>query len=259
MATLPIVVCGAAGRMGQEILALIEEQADLTLAGAVDPSSGNKAAEGLQKAGLLGTLEERIEAAAVVIDFSVPGAVGEHARICAEAGTPLVVGTTGLTDADEAALEAAAQTIAVVQAPNMSVGVNVLLQAVADLARTLEGYDIEITETHHRAKVDAPSGTALRLAEAAAEGRGWDAKAVSVYGREGQVGPRPAEQIGVMTLRAGDVVGDHTVMFAGAGERIEVTHRAHSRRTFAAGALRAARWVAGREAGRYTMRDVLGL
>jgi 4-hydroxy-tetrahydrodipicolinate reductase len=199
-------------------------------------------------------------AADVWIDFTVPAATAAYADAAVGAGAALVIGTTGLHDDHRAAIERAAKKVPVVYAANYSVGVNVMLKLVADAAQTLgTAYDIEIVETHHRAKRDAPSGTALRLAEKLAEATGRDLATDARYERHGDIGPRPTSQIGVQTLRGGDVVGDHTVHFMGLGDRLEITHRASSRDTFAAGAVRAALWLAGRPAGLYDMRSVLGL
>jgi 4-hydroxy-tetrahydrodipicolinate reductase len=196
----------------------------------------------------------------VWIDFSVPSASVENVKAAAAAGAAMVIGTTGISASDKTAIAAAAKTIPVVLAPNMSMGVNVMLKLIADAARLLgPAYDIEIVETHHRAKRDAPSGTALRLAEAVAEASGRDLAKTARYERHGDIGPRTAEEIGIQTLRGGDVFGDHTVFFLGQGDRIEITHRASSRDTFAHGAVRAALWLAGKPAGLFDMRDVLGL
>jgi 4-hydroxy-tetrahydrodipicolinate reductase len=199
-------------------------------------------------------------AADVWIDFTVPIATVGYTEAAVAAGAALVIGTTGLSAEDKGAIERAAKKIPVVFAANYSVGVNVMLKLIADAAQTLgPAYDLEIVETHHRAKRDAPSGTALRLAEALAEATGRNLDVDARYERRGDIGPRPASQIGLQTLRGGDVVGDHTVHFMGLGDRLEITHRASSRDTFAAGAVRAAMWLAGRPAGLYDMRSVLGL
>jgi 4-hydroxy-tetrahydrodipicolinate reductase len=196
----------------------------------------------------------------VWIDFSSPAATAANAAAAAERGAALVVGTTGVDAQGKQALTAAAARVPVVFAPNTSVGITVLLQLVAEAARLLgPGYDMEIVEAHHRMKRDAPSGTALRLAEALAEATGRDLGREARYTRQGDVGPRTGTEIGIQTIRGGDVVGDHTVFFLGDGERIEVTHRASTRDTFARGAVRAALWTAGRAPGLYDMRDVLGL
>jgi 4-hydroxy-tetrahydrodipicolinate reductase len=253
--------------MGATLTRVIGETEGARLTAAVE--HGGSAALG-KDAGLLAGVAANAVAIAgeppaagvadVWIDFSVATATAAVAAAAAERGAALVVGTTGVSADGKAALAAAARRVPVVFAPNMSVGVNVLLQLVADAARLLgPGYDLEIVETHHRLKRDAPSGTALRLAEALAEATGRDLGRDARYARHGDVGPRSASEIGIQTLRGGDVVGDHTVFFLGLGERIELTHKASSRETFARGAVRAALWTAGRPPGLYDMRDVLGL
>ncbi|MBY0277629.1 4-hydroxy-tetrahydrodipicolinate reductase [Candidatus Binatia bacterium] len=197
---------------------------------------------------------------AVLIDFTAPEASLAHLRAAAERRFGVVLGTTGFTAEQQKQVEQLASKVPCMQAPNMSLGVTVLLGLVEQAARLLgQGFDIEISETHHRRKKDSPSGTALALARAAAAGRDANLEQWAVYGREGIVGERPTEQIGIMALRGGDVVGDHTVYFYGTGERVELSHRAQSRESFAAGALRAAAWLGGRPPGLYSMRDVLGL
>ena len=199
-------------------------------------------------------------AADVVIDFTVPAATATHAAMAAQAGTAMVIGTTGLSAEQQAAVDAAAAKVPVVQAGNMSLGVNLLVGLAKQAAAILgPDYDIEVVEMHHKHKIDAPSGTALMLGKAAAEGRGIDHDASAVMSREGHTGPRPDGTIGYATLRGGDVVGDHTVIFAGPAERIELTHRAGGRDIFARGAVRAALWCEGKAPGLYSMRDVLGL
>jgi 4-hydroxy-tetrahydrodipicolinate reductase len=195
----------------------------------------------------------------VLIDFSAPGATRTFAAQAASLGIKLVIGTTGLTAEDHSLLAATARQTAVLVASNMSLGVNVLLAVVEQLSSGLPGFDLEIVEMHHRRKKDAPSGTALALAEAAAKGRRVALSDVVCHGRHGMTGERPPGEIGVLALRGGDVVGEHTVIFAGDGERVELTHRAHSRDTFAAGALRAAQFLSDKDQGMFTMRDVLGL
>jgi 4-hydroxy-tetrahydrodipicolinate reductase len=196
----------------------------------------------------------------VWIDFSSPAASVANAQAAAQAGAAIVIGTTGLSVADKAAVAEVAKKVPVILAPNMSVGVNVMLRLVAEAARLLSGgYDMEIVEAHHRAKRDAPSGTALRLAEALCEGSGRDLAQVGRYERHGDIGPRTDQEIGIQTIRGGDVFGDHTVFFLGQGDRIEITHRASSRDTFATGAVRGALWLARKPVGLYDMRDVLGL
>jgi 4-hydroxy-tetrahydrodipicolinate reductase len=264
--TLRIAIHGAGGRMGRAIVRAIAEDGSLRLAAAIDRASelvGHDAGALAQcgDAGVRVTSDrEAIGGADVVIDFSAPAATALMARRCAQAGIPMMIGTTGLDAPANEAIEALARSAAVVVAPNTSVGVTVLFHLAAEAARLLGAdFDAEIVEMHHRKKIDAPSGTAIRLAErvAAAKSVGPDA---FVHGRSGQVGARTAEEIGILSLRGGDVIGDHTLVLAGPGERIELTHRAHDRSLFARGALRAARWVARRGApGRYDMADVLGL
>ena len=201
-----------------------------------------------------------LAAADVLIDFTRPEATLEHVRACGERGVQLVIGTTGFDAAGKAAIAAAAERIAIVMSPNMSVGVNVVLELIANAARALrEGYDIEIIEAHHRHKVDAPSGTALKMGEVIADALGRELARCAVYGREGMTGERDPQTIGFATLRGGDIVGDHTVLFAGIGERIEISHKASSRATYAQGSLRAARFLATRQSGLYGMSDVLGV
>ena len=201
-----------------------------------------------------------IAAVDVVIDFTIPAATLAHAKLAAEHGTAMVIGTTGLSEADMAEIAAAAENTAIVHAGNMSLGVNLLVVVAEQVAAALgSDYDIEVLEMHHKHKIDAPSGTALMLGKAAAQGRGVDHGDAAVMSREGETGARPEGAIGYATLRGGDVIGDHSVIFAGPGERIELTHKAGDRRLFGAGAIRAALWTEGKAPGLYTMRDVLGL
>ncbi len=265
--TTRIAVLGASGRMGRAIIRLISQSPDARLTAAIErdgsPELGKDAGALAGVADLGVQLCTGLPAAGVAdawIDFTQPAAAAGHAQAAAAAQAALVIGTTGLSDEQKAQVAEHAARTAIVLAPNMSVGVNVLLKLVTDAARALgPGYDIDIVEAHHKLKRDAPSGTALRLAEAAAEGRNVPLAQVACYSRHGDVGPRPAGEIGIQTLRGGDVVGDHTVFFFGANERIEITHRASSRDAFAGGAVRAAVWAAGRKPAIYDMRDVLGL
>lgn len=264
-----IGIAGAAGRMGRMLLAEVMATPGARLAGGSERPghrelgqdlgvlAGTGSAVGLP---LADDAQALFAGADVVIDFSLPAAVAEHARLATATGTALVVGVTGLGEEPLAALAQAARHVAVVRAANMSVGVNLLLGLTRRLAETLGAeWDIEIVEMHHRHKVDAPSGTALALGEAAAAGRGVTLAEVAVRQRDGHTGARPVGAIGFATLRGGDVVGEHTVLFAAEGERIELSHRATSRAIFAKGAVRAALWTAGRPPGLYGMADVLGL
>ncbi|HEY0711484.1 MAG TPA: 4-hydroxy-tetrahydrodipicolinate reductase, partial [Polyangia bacterium] len=258
---------GAAGKMGRAILRATIEEPRARVAAAIDRAGSGELGHdagtliGLPATGV--TVSAGAPGAGVAdvwIDFSSPATAVANAEAAAAAGAGYVLGTTGLAANDKAAIAATAKRSPIVFSPNMSVGVNVLLKLVADAARALgPAYDIEVLEAHHRMKRDAPSGTALRLAEAAAEGSGRDLEKTARYDRHGDIGPRTQEEIGMQTLRGGDVVGDHTVFFFGPGDRVEITHRASSRETFAKGAVRAAVWLFGKPAGLYDMRDVLGL
>lgn len=255
-----VAIVGAAGRMGRELCRAALEDAGFELAGGVvEPGASGLGADlgalcGWGNCGVDAT-EEPPEDVEVLIEFTTPDATVEHLAYA----RPLVTGTTGLNEDQHTKVEEAARNVPIVLAPNMSVGVNLLHEMVRELSEKLgSGYDIEVVEAHHRNKVDAPSGTALFLARAAAEGRGEELESVATYGREGHQ-PREEGEIGIHALRGGAVVGEHRVIFYSEGEEVEVTHRALSRRTFAAGALRAAKFAAGAEAGLYSMRDVLGL
>jgi 4-hydroxy-tetrahydrodipicolinate reductase len=257
---LRVSVCGATGRMGRTVVRLCSEAADLELVGACSGSDDANLGEdagslaGVARSGVAVTddMASSLLGAQVVIDFSQPPALEQLARLAARQGIALVSGTTGVKDLS--LLDTAAQRIPVLWAANMSLGVQVLAELAAEAARRLgPGFDIEICETHHRAKVDAPSGTALRLADAVREVRNLR----PVSGRQGIVGARSDDEIGVLAFRGGDVIGDHTVHLLGPGERLELTHRATNRDLFAQGAIRAARWLAQQPAGRYTLRDLL--
>jgi len=265
---VPLVVCGAAGRMGRLLVALAREDRDVAVVGAVEapghPALGRDAGEVAGGAALgvalVGELGPICRPEQVVLDFTAPEAALAHARVAAECGAGLVVGTTGLQADEDRELRSQAGRTRAVIAPNMSVGVTVLTELVAQAARLLgEGFEAEIVELHHHDKKDAPSGTALALGRAVAAARGQDFTRVGVLARQGLVGARGRHEIGVVALRAGDAVGDHTVVFGGLGERLELVHRAQSRECLARGALRAARWVASQPAGVYSMRDVLGV
>jgi len=263
-----VAVLGATGRMGRSLIHAIHDSTEFELVGALaSPESPALGADAGDVAGLnrrFGTVVTAEPAAAlaraeVALDFTVADAVRGNLAACVARGCPLLVGTTGLDGATLAAIDAAVARIALLVAPNTSLGINLLSQLVERAAAALPPeYDIEVLEAHHRYKVDAPSGTALRLGEAAAAGRGEELKEVAAAARGTAAGPRRAGSIGFAVLRGGDIVGEHTVLYAGPGERLELTHRAHDRMTFAYGALRAAEWLRGRAAGRYTMGNVLG-
>jgi 4-hydroxy-tetrahydrodipicolinate reductase len=262
-----VVVTGAAGRMGTQIVRLVRATDGMSLAGAVErPGSAvGQDAGALAFAGPAGVLvvddlAKALGGADVVIDFTTHEASARHAETCAERGVPLVIGSTGFTPEAKARVATAAKRIPIVLAPNMSVGVTVLFELVRQAAKVLgDAYDVEIVELHHKKKRDAPSGTAVRLGEVAAEALGRDPKDTLAFSRHGIIGERPPREIGMQTLRGGDVVGEHTVFFCGEGERLELTHRAASREQFARGAVRAAQWIVGKPAGLHDMADVLGL
>jgi 4-hydroxy-tetrahydrodipicolinate reductase len=267
MEQLKIAVAGASGRMGRMLVEAIAGAPDAVLAGALDipgsPGLGQDAGAFLgQPAGvaIVSELAQGLAHAQFLIDFTRPEGTLQHLAYCAERGIKMIIGTTGFDEAGKAAIRAAAEKTAIMFAPNMSVGVNVTLKLLEMAARSLsEGYDIEIVEAHHRHKVDAPSGTALKMGEVIADALGRDLSACAVYGREGVTGERDPSTIGFATIRGGDIVGDHTVLFAGIGERIEISHKSSSRATYAQGALRAARFLAGKTCGLYDMQDVLAL
>jgi len=255
-------VTGAAGRMGNLIAKLVLEDKDLKLVGVTEREDshliGKEFAEGVK---FYSSVKDFPEKPDVVIDFTVPQATLGLLKDAEDLGIALVVGTTGFSDEERKEIEEASKEIPIVFSPNMSLGVNLLFKLVAEVTEVLKdkGYDIEIFEIHHRFKKDTPSGTAVKLAEIIAEKLGKNLDEIAVYGRKGIVGERKPDELGVLSARMGDVVGDHTVFFATLGERLELTHRATSRETFARGAIVAAKWVAGREPGLYTMFDVLGI
>jgi 4-hydroxy-tetrahydrodipicolinate reductase len=265
---LRIAVAGASGRMGRMLIeAIIAARDDMVLSGALDladsPALGQDAAAFAGHTSgvtITADLHKGLASTQVLIDFTRPAGTLAHLVVCRELGVKVVIGTTGFTEAQKAEITDHARHIAIMMAPNMSVGVNVVLKLLDTAARMLsEGYDIEIIEAHHRHKVDAPSGTALKMGEVVAAALGRDLKACAVYGREGVTGERDPSTIGFATIRGGDVVGDHTVLFAGIGERIEISHKSSSRATYAQGSLRAARFLAERAHGLFDMNDVLGL
>jgi 4-hydroxy-tetrahydrodipicolinate reductase len=267
MSKIKIAIAGSSGRMGKILLENVAAADDLVLHAALEhgasPMLGRDAGEfsgvvtGVK---ISADVEAALAGADVLIDFTRPEGTLHHLEICRKLGVALVVGTTGFNAQQKAVLGAAAQDVGIVFAPNMSVGVNLLFKLLETATRVLsEGYDIEIIEAHHRHKVDAPSGTALGLGEVVARTLGRDLAECAVYGREGVTGERDPSTIGFATVRGGDIVGDHTVLYAGIGERIEITHKASSRATFALGALRAARFLKANPAGMYDMQDVLNL
>lgn len=263
---LKVVIAGVSGRMGHALLDGVFSDSGLQLHAALDRAGsamlGRDAGEQFGKVSgvkITSDVSDALRGADVLVDFTRPEASLQYLQACAQAKVKLVIGTTGFNDDEKSAIENAAREIGIVFAPNMSVGVTLLIKLVEQAARVLnDGYDIEVVEMHHRHKVDAPSGTALRLGEAAAKGIDKALKDCAVYAREGVTGERETGTIGFATLRGGDVVGDHTVVLAGTGERVELTHKASSRATFAQGALRAAKFLADKPSGLFDMRDVLG-
>ena len=263
-----VVIAGAAGRMGSRLVALVQEEQDLHLVGALEApghpallrDAGDVAGVGKVGIPITADPEGALGRDRILIEFSVPDASLGHLRMAARQGARAVIGTTGFAAAQREEIDRLARQIPIMLSPNMSVAVNVAFRLLGEMARLLgEDYDVEITEVHHRFKKDAPSGTAARMAEIVAEALGRDLTAVGVYGRHGLPGARTQREIGIHSIRSGDVVGEHTVSFGSLGERLELTHRAQSRDTFARGALRAARFIAHAKPGLYSMADVLGL
>lgn len=262
-----IAIAGASGRMGRMLIEEIRTAPDCELTGALDvpqsPNMGSDATAFLGYASgvpITSDLVRGLKGANTLIDFTRPEGTLNHIRVCRDFGVNAVIGTTGFSDAQKAEIAQAARDIAIVMAPNMSVGVNVTLKLLEMAAKALStGYDIEVIEAHHRHKIDAPSGTALKMGEVIAQALGRNLKDCAVYAREGITGERDPSSIGFATVRGGDIVGDHTVLFAGIGERIEVTHKSSSRATYAQGSLRAARFLHGKKTGLFDMFDVLGL
>jgi 4-hydroxy-tetrahydrodipicolinate reductase len=262
------IVAGAGGRMGGRIIHMIQQSQDVTLVAAFEhpdhPGVNQDVGQvvGLGDVGIkvAGSLKQVVDLGEVLIDFTAPEATLENMREASPKGLAMVIGTTGITGDNLKELEKLSKTTKCVMAPNMSVGVNVMFRIAGEMAKILgEDFDMEILEVHHRLKKDAPSGTAMRLAQILADSVKRDLDKVAVYERKGMIGQRSEEEIGVQTWRAGDITGEHTVMFGGIGERLELTHRAHNRDNFAKGALRAAAWVVSQPAGLYDMQDVLGL
>ena len=265
--TIAVAIAGASGRMGQMLIEAVRADSAFALAGALDvansPSIGHDAgAYAGQATGVVITADVRagLQHSQVLIDFTRPEGTMAHLQVCRALGVGLVIGTTGFSDAQKAEIAEAAKHIPIMMAPNMSVGVNVTLKLLEMAAKAMPtGYDIEIIEAHHRHKVDAPSGTALKMGEVIASALGRNLKDCAVYAREGVTGERDPSSIGFATIRGGDIVGDHTVLFAGTGERIEISHKSSSRATYAQGSLRAVRFLAGQQNGLFDMFDVLGL
>jgi 4-hydroxy-tetrahydrodipicolinate reductase len=265
---IKVIVAGAAGRMGCRLVALVKDSTALALVGAIEhkghhalgDDAGETAGSGRAGVSITDDLSALLDRGEVVVDFSAPEATLSHLRVVAQHRRAMVIGTTGFSAAEMEEVKMLARQVPCVCSPNMSVGVNLMYKVIGEMAKTLgDEYDIEVIEAHHRLKKDAPSGTALRIAEVLARAVNRDLNQVGVYARKGLIGERKKGEIGIQSIRAGDIVGDHTILFGGMGERIEVTHRASSRDTFARGALRAARWVVRQPPGLYDMMDVLGL
>lgn len=266
MSVLNVAIAGATGRMGRTLIEIVLRSKEMRLAAALEqpgnPGIGRDCAEFAGEASgvaIADDIEKALAKADVLVDFTRPAGTLQHVAACAKLGRKLVIGTTGFDDAGLAQIRDAAGRIAIAMAPNFSVGVNVTFKVLEVAAKALKDeYEVEIVELHHRHKVDAPSGTALRMGEVVAKALDRDLKETAIYGREGVTGERKRETIGFSALRGGDAVGDHTVMFIGQGERVEITHRAWSRATYAQGALQAARFIADKKSGLYDMQDVLG-
>lgn len=265
---IKVIITGAAGRMGQRLVALANESPTLKVVGATETPDHRMLGRDLGEIvggpptglKLSSNLKDLLPSCDVVVDFTSPKATLGHIELASQTHRAMVVGTTGFSSDELERVRRSARMIPCVMAPNMSVGINVLLKVIGQVAQALgDGYDLEIVEAHHHMKKDAPSGTALKLAEALAQAKHWNLQDVGVYARHGMIGERKQKEIGMQTIRAGDIVGDHTVIFGGLGERIEITHRAHNRDPFARGALRAAEWVVAQPPGLYAMADVLGL
>jgi 4-hydroxy-tetrahydrodipicolinate reductase len=264
---IKVAVTGAAGRMGKTLVEAVNQAEGTALSAAIERAGSSVVGADAGEVAGVGRLDvsivdamEKAPAFDVLIDFTRPEVTLANLAVCRERGSAMVIGTTGFSDEEKQQITAAAQTIGVVFAPNMSVGVNLCLKLLEMAAKVMGDYtDIEVIEAHHRHKIDAPSGTALRMGEVVAQTLGRDLKECAVYGREGNTGERERKTIGFETIRAGDIVGEHTVMFADIGERVEITHKASSRMTFASGAVRAAQWLMKQKAGLFDMQDVLSL
>lgn len=255
-----VIVCGACGRMGRRIIDILSQDEETELVGAIE-AKAHKAlgTEVIPKVKVTDNLEKIIDRAGVVIDFTNPQVSLENLEIASKFNKAMVIGTTGHTEQEKKLVIEKAKTIPFLMAPNMSLGVNLLFKLVDSVARSLKSYDVEIIEAHHNRKKDAPSGTAAKLGETIAQALNLNLKEAGVYGRKGMVGPRKPQEIGMHAVRAGDIVGEHTIIFAGMGERLELTHRAHSRDCFARGAVEAAKWIIRQPPGFYDMQDFLGL
>ncbi|MBI3326986.1 MAG: 4-hydroxy-tetrahydrodipicolinate reductase [Nitrospinae bacterium] len=263
-----VAIAGAGGKMGGRLVHLVKESGDLEVMGGLErpghPAIGRDLGEvvGLGTLGvpLLADLHALVAKLDLLFEFTAPEGSLDHVRVMAEHHKPMVLGTTGFSKAQLDEVRSLAQRMPLFMAPNMSLGINVMYRLIAEAARLLGAdFDVEIVETHHRYKVDAPSGTAVRMAEVLAGALGRDAEKVGVYGRKGIVGQRTEDEIGILSLRAGDITGDHSVLFGGIGERLELVHRSQSRDSFGRGALRAARWIVQQPPGLYDMQDLLGL
>jgi 4-hydroxy-tetrahydrodipicolinate reductase len=258
---IKLLVYGVCGKMGSRIFSLASKDPDIELVAGIEkrghPETGNQITG--TTCVVEDTIENHIKKIDVMIDFTAPESTLEHAKIAAQSGKPIVIGTTGFTDKEHAQLITTLKLVPAIISPNMSMGVNLLFNLVKQAAKSLPGYDIEIVEAHHNQKKDAPSGTANKIAEIICAELNQDLHKTGIYGREGIIGARKPGQIGILSVRAGDIVGDHTVIFAGTGERIELIHRAHSRDTLAIGAIKASKWLATQKPGLYNMADVLGL
>ncbi len=254
-----MIVCGADGRMGRSIINIAKADPNIRITGAVEIDSSPAIGTGNPQITKISDLEKLVNPGDVLVDFTVASNTINVLRTAVKKNAKMVIGTTGLSDEQKEEISKASKIIPVMFSPNMSVGINILIDMVEQLAKKIPNYEVEIVEFHHNKKKDAPSGTALRLAEAVAKGLGRDMKKHGVYGRHGIGAERTQEEIGIHAVRCGDIVGDHTIYFAGLGERIEITHRAHSRENLASGAVKASKWLEDKKPGLYDMLDVLGL
>lgn len=254
-----IIVCGADGRMGRTIIQLANADFDINVVGAVEIDSSSAIGTGKPIITKSSEIENIIKKGDIIVDFTVASNTIKNLEIAVKKGASMVIGTTGLNNEHKDMLQDASKKIPIVTSPNMSIGINILIDLVENLAKKMSGYDVEIVELHHNKKKDAPSGTAIRLGEAVAKGMRKDLKKDGVYGRHGTDALRAPGEIGIHAIRGGDIVGEHTIYFIGTGERIEISHKASSRENLASGALKAAKWLADKPAGLYDMRDVLDL